>query len=83
MVFNFLTRLAEAVPLTTQAIHSLKPDALLWLAYPKSTSKVKTDVNRDRLWKAIEPTGWRPVRMVALDDTWSAMRLRLAKDMGK
>jgi hypothetical protein len=49
---------------------------LLWVAYPKGSSGVKTDVNRDRLWQALEPTGWRPVRQVALDETWSAMRFR-------
>jgi len=36
----------------------------------------KTDVNRDKLWPVLDPLGWRPVRMVAIDEVWSAMRFR-------
>ncbi len=46
------------------------------MAYAKGTSKVKTDVNRDKLWQAVEPIGWQPVRQVALDEVWSAMRFK-------
>jgi hypothetical protein len=56
----------------------MDPDGLLWVAYPKGGAKIKTDVNRDRLWDALTGTGWRPVRQVALDDVWSAMRFRPA-----
>jgi len=78
-VLLFVNNLAEASRLAPEAMHTIKPDGLLWVAYPKGTSGIKTDANRDRLWKALEPTGWRPVRMVALDDTWSAMRFRPAE----
>lgn len=54
----------------------LKAGGLAWAAYPKGGSKVSTDLNRDILWKLIELLGWRPVRMVALDETWSAMRFK-------
>jgi hypothetical protein len=53
------------------------------IAYPKGTSGVKTDLNRDRLAKAVAPTGWRAVRLVALDEIWSAMRFRPAERVGK
>ena len=75
----FINNLAEASQLVPEAMRTVKPDGLLWVAYPKGASGVKTDVNRDRLWQALEPTGWRPVRQVALDDTWSAMRFRPAE----
>lgn len=41
-----------------------------------------TDLNRDILWNLVEPAGWRPVRMVALDETWSAMRFRREEGSG-
>lgn len=74
-VLVFLTKQAEAESLAGIYAH-LKPGGLAWAAYPKGGSKVPTDLNRDILWKLVEPSGWRPVRMVALDDTWSAMRFR-------
>jgi hypothetical protein len=58
---------------TTEAVER---DSLLWVAYPKGSSKVKTDINRDSLWKFTEPYGFRPVSQVSIDKTWSAMRFR-------
>ena len=52
-------------------------DLLTWVAYPKA-GQLDTDLNRDVLWGLLEGTGIRPVRQVALDDTWSAMRFRPA-----
>lgn len=57
-------------------VERIKHDSVFWLAYPKGTSKIETDVNRDKFWKMLEPYGYRPVSMVAIDSDWSAMRLR-------
>lgn len=55
----------------------LKEDALFWVTYPKKSSKIKTDINRDVLWKMVEEeTPYRPVSNVAVDETWSALRFR-------
>jgi hypothetical protein len=58
-VLLFVNSLAEAEKLSPKAIKAVKPDGMLWLAYAKGTSKVKTDVNRDKLWKMMKPTGWQ------------------------
>jgi hypothetical protein len=82
-VILFVNSLAEAKDLAPNAIRAVKPDGLLWIAYPKGSSKVKTDVNRDSLWQAVKPTGWRAVRQVALDEVWSVMRFRPEEKVGK
>ncbi len=52
-------------------------DALLWLAYPKQSSKLYScDFNRDQGWDALEAAGFKPVRQVAIDEDWSALRWR-------
>jgi hypothetical protein len=52
-------------------------DVILWFAYPKGTSKkYKCDFNRDTGWAALGAAGFEPVRMVAIDDDWSALRFR-------
>ena len=83
VVLLFVNTLAEVAERAPKAIQAVKPDGLLWLAYAKGTSKVKTDVNRDRLWEAMKPTGWRPVRQIAIDEVWSALRFRPAEQVGK
>ena len=50
-------------------------DQVAWIAYPKA-GKLDTDLNRDLLWKHLDGNGIRPVRNVAIDETWSALRFR-------
>lgn len=61
----------------------LKPDGMFWISYPKQTSKVKTDLNRDILWKLMEKHGLAGVAMISIDNVWSAMRFRPADKVGK
>jgi hypothetical protein len=52
-------------------------DALLWMAYPKQSSKrLRCEFNRDSGWDVLGAAGWEPVRQVAVDADWSALRFR-------
>jgi hypothetical protein len=55
-------------------------DAIVWFAYPKGTSKkFTTDINRDHGWDALGNAGFETVRLIAIDQDWSAKRLRRAE----
>jgi hypothetical protein len=82
-VLLFVNNLAEVASLAPEATQLVRPEGLLWIAYPKGSSRIKTDVNRDTLWKTVEPAAWRPVRQIAIDEVWSAMRFRPADQVGK
>ena len=69
----------DSTELTTHApaaLAAIKPDGMLWIAYPKQSARVKTDVTRDRGWEPITARGLRPVTQIAIDETWSALRWR-------
>jgi len=52
-------------------------DAVLWMVYPKGTSKkYKCEFNRDSGWPTLGAAGYEPVRLVAVDEDWSALRFR-------
>lgn len=52
-------------------------DAVVWFAYPKGTSKKHTcEFNRDTGWTPLGEAGFEPVRQVAIDADWSALRFR-------
>ena len=55
----------------------LKPKGLLWITYPKGAAKIKSDITRDTIWRYAKTVDLEGVAMVAVDDTWSAMRLKL------
>lgn len=59
-----------------QAISSLGPEGVLWFAYPKKSSGIKTDINRDSGWAPLAKHKFVPVTRVAIDETWSALRFR-------
>ncbi len=61
------------------AVSALKSGGLLWIAYPKKSSGIKTDMTRDKGWAALYDKGLRPIRQIAVDDTWSALRFRPAE----
>ena len=55
-------------------------DAVVWLAYPKGSSKRYTStINRDTGWDSLGAAGFEGVRMVAIDEDWSALRFRRAE----
>jgi len=59
------------------AMDAARDDRLAWIAYPKA-GKLDTDLNRDLLARLAQQRGAQPVRQIALDDTWSALRFRPA-----
>ncbi|MEZ0368170.1 MAG: hypothetical protein ACAI44_03675 [Candidatus Sericytochromatia bacterium] len=75
-VLLFVADQAELGRFAETAVSSLKPDGLLWVAYPKKTSKQSSDLNRDQGWDLLKAKGFEGVALVALDETWSALRLR-------
>lgn len=57
-------------------IARIRPEAILWLAYPKLTSALAADLSRDRIWDDLRGRGWDAVAQVAVDDDWSALRVK-------
>jgi len=54
----------------------LKSTAILWLAYPKLTSRLAGDLSRDVIHKAAPDYGLDTVSQIAIDEDWSALRLK-------
>jgi hypothetical protein len=58
-------------------VNQLTEDGLLWFAYPKKSSKkYKSDIGRDDSWSILGKFDFEGVRMIAIDDDWSAFRFR-------
>lgn len=79
----FVKNIDEMNRFAPKAIRAVKPDGLLWISYPKRSSKLKTDLSRDQGWDVITKAGLDGVTLVSIDPVWSAMRLRRAELVGK
>lgn len=75
-VVLFFARDSEALTRVIPAVVEASAVSSVWIAYPKGTSGLTTDLNRDRLSDAVDRAGLRSVTLIALDETWSAMRFR-------
>jgi len=82
IVIQFVRNKAEVEKDTPIAIELVKPGGRLWLSYPKQSSKVPTDINRDILWKIFPNSEWRPVTQISIDEVWSALRFRPKSEVG-
>ena len=75
----FVKKQVEIDQAAKALLPSLEGDVILWFAYPKGSSKrYSCDFNRDTGWKILGAAGFEPVRMVAIDEDWSAIRFRRA-----
>jgi len=75
----FVTTPEQVDALAPKLALKAEGDAIVWLAYPKGTSKrYKSQIGRDNGWNVLGHEGFEPVRMVAIDEDWSAKRFRRA-----
>lgn len=55
---------------------ALKSDSKLWVAFPKLTSKIVTDLNRESSWNKLATAGYETSEQVSLDHVWNASQFK-------
>ena len=59
----------------------LDPDGVLWMSWPKKSSRVPTDIVEQDLRDLLLPTGLVDNKVCAIDDVWSGLRLVVRKEL--
>lgn len=59
----------------------LRPDAVLWISWPKKASKVPTTVTEDVIRELALPLGWVDVKVCAVSEVWSGLKLVVRKEL--
>ena len=72
----FVRNKAEVDALVPKAAKALKPESMLWISFPKGTSKIQTDLTRDKGWESLQALDLKWVNLVSVNETWSAFALR-------
>jgi hypothetical protein len=72
----FVRNEAELKKLVPKAVKALKPEAILWISYPKGASKIQTDLTRDKGWGSLKKHDLKWITLISVNDTWSAFALR-------
>jgi hypothetical protein len=83
-ILVFVTKEQEVANYAKQVKNFLETDGVVWFCYPKQSSKkYKCEFNRDNGWNSLGVLGYEPVRMVAIDEDWSALRFRKTEHIKK
>jgi len=79
-IMIFVRSVSEISHFAPIVLHNLTADGILWFCYPKKNSKLySSGPDRDHGWNALNDLGFHGIRMVAINDDWSAMRFRNIK----
>lgn len=66
-----------------EVVPNLQKDAKFWIAYPRITSKIASDLCRDNNWTFVSDFGLECIEEEALDNVWTAMQFKSIKNFGK
>ncbi len=69
----FVRDAAELEERLTSLLPLLGTARPVWAAYPKGN---RSDINRDSIWRRVEAHGWTLTGNIAVDDVWSAVRMK-------
>jgi hypothetical protein len=83
MVHLFVTQ-ARALPSALKKYFDrIFPDGMIWVSWPKKASRVETDVTEDVIRAAALPLGLVDVKVCAVDETWSGLKLVIRRERRK
>jgi hypothetical protein len=79
----FATMQKELKAQWPKLLASVKQEGAVWVAYPKKSSGIASDLLGMSEWDATKGSDWNPVAMIAIDDSWSAVRYKYAPGLEK
>jgi hypothetical protein len=80
-VHLFVTDLADLRTRLAKYRNAIAPDGAVWVSWPKKSSGVPTDITEDRIRDAALPLGFVDIKVCAVDDTWSGLKLVIRKEL--
>ena len=67
-----------------KAMACLRQDGVLWVAYPKKSSGIDSDLaSMGSDWEVYKNSAWQPVSSIAVDETWSGVRFKYSPGLDK
>lgn len=79
VIHLFATRQSELATLLRHALGAMRPSAAVWVSWPKKAAGVPSDITEDAIRALALPTGLVDIKVCAVDDTWSGLKLVLRR----
>jgi len=81
LIHGFFTRRKDLERALKSALKAMRPDAAVWVSWPKKSSGVATDITEDTIREVALPMGLVDIKVCAVDDVWSGLKLVVRKEM--
>ncbi len=81
VVLCFVTARSQLDRRAARLREAIAPDGMVWVCWPKRASKVPTDMTEDVVREVLLPTGLVDVKVAAIDDTWSGLKLVVRREL--
>lgn len=81
LVHHFATRRAELVAALESYRGQLADDVPVWISWPKKSAGVATDITEDTIRAVALPLGFVDVKVCAVSDTWSGLKLVVRREL--
>lgn len=81
LVLLFHKRRQDLTTRLRSARRALRPDAAVWVSWPKKSSGVATDITEDTIREIALPLGFVDVKVCAVDEVWSGLKLVVRKEL--
>jgi len=81
LIHGFYTQRAELRKSLSSLRTRIRPDAVVWVSWPKKASRVPTDIVEDTIREIALPMGYVDIKVAAFDEVWSALKLVIRKTL--
>ena len=81
LLHMFLTARSDLEELARPALAAIRRDGMIWISWPKKSSKVPTDITEDVIRDVLLPIGLVDVKVCAVDQTWSGLKMVIRKEL--
>ena len=79
----FTTQRSRLVALLRTSLAKMRSDAAIWVSWPKKSSKVPTDITEDTIREVALPMGLVDIKVCAIDEIWSGLKLVVRRENRK
>jgi hypothetical protein len=81
MVILFVTERAVLAKRLGALRAAIAPNGMVWVAWPKKAAKMDTNITEDVVRDVVLPTGLVDVKVCAIDETWSGLKIVIRKEL--
>jgi len=80
LIHIFVTRKTDLSRFLKTALGKMRPDAAIWVSWPKKAAAVPTDITENTIREVALPLGLVDIKVCAVDETWSGLKLMIRKE---